>query len=348
MTERKAHQVDSWLDNPDGGIRLVLIYGPDRGLVSERAIRFARSTRLPLDDAFTVIKLDASAIDDDPGRLIDEARTVSMFGGERLIWLRGSASQSALVGAVSDLLDAPPENTLVLIEAGDLKKSAKLRTVVEKSSSGITLPCYADDARAIDRLIDTQIASADTSITLEAREMLKKFLGGDRLASRNEIDKLLLYTDGQARIELPDVIESVGDASALSQEEVVDAVLGGNRARMDTAYSRMVRSGAPAFLSAVFTMRQFQSLQLMRAVMDRENKNAAATVASARPPVFFSRRALIEKSLGALNQAFICRALERLQQTVLHSRQYPDLATDLVRQALLALTLEIEASLRKR
>ena len=36
-----------------------------------------------------------------------------------------------------------------MIEAGDLAKTAPLRTLCEKSAKALAIPCYADDARAI-------------------------------------------------------------------------------------------------------------------------------------------------------------------------------------------------------
>ena len=66
MSQKKAHEVDGWLARPDPSARVVLIYGPDRGLVSERAKRFAASTGLPLDDPFGVVKLSASTVEADP------------------------------------------------------------------------------------------------------------------------------------------------------------------------------------------------------------------------------------------------------------------------------------------
>ena len=87
-------------------------------------------------------------------------------------------------------------------------------------------------------------------------------------------------------------------------------------------------------------MRQFQSLQLLRGEMEASGKPAAAVVASARPPVFFSRRRLVEAALQRWSGAAIGRALERLQATVLLTRRRPDLTVATARQALIALLVE--------
>ena len=60
MAQKKAHEVDNWLARPDPKAAIVLIYGPDRGLVAERARAFAEKTGLPLDDPFTVVRLEGA------------------------------------------------------------------------------------------------------------------------------------------------------------------------------------------------------------------------------------------------------------------------------------------------
>ena len=83
MTEKKAHEVDGWLGRPDPRMAVVLIYGPDRGLVAERARLFVSKSGIASDDPFSLVRIDASEIERDPGRLIDEAGTVSMFAHRR-------------------------------------------------------------------------------------------------------------------------------------------------------------------------------------------------------------------------------------------------------------------------
>ena len=336
MAQKKAHEVDGWLVKPHPGASIVLVYGPDRGLVSERAKRFAASTGLPLDDAFTVVRMDAAGLADDPSRLVDEMRTVPMFADRRLVWITGAGTDKPFADAVSSLAAAPPADALLLIEAGELRKNAALRTAVETAKAGMALPCYSDDARALDGLIEQQLSEAGLGITSDAREVLKAGLGGDRLASRAEIEKLVLYCKGKERIELADVREAAGDAAGLSLDDVIDAVLAGRPAEFDAAFSRLIGAGTQPFLLLAAAMRQFQALQLMRDKMDRDRQPASSVVASARPPVFFARRRLVERALSNWTADACTRVLERINGAVLETRQRPELSVAATRQALLA------------
>jgi DNA polymerase-3 subunit delta len=340
MAQKKAFEVDRWLARPEPTFRLVLIYGPDRGLVSERARAFAAKTGLPLDDPFAVMRIDANELEQQPGRLEDEARTVPMFADRRLIWVANAGAQKNLASDVKRLADDPPPDALILIEAGELKRNAALRAAAEGAAAAMALPCYADDAKAIDLLIDEDLSKSAMAISLEARQALKNSLGGDRLASRGEISKLLLYCLGKERVDLEDVLAMTGDVSASSNDDAVDAVLLGDAANLDLALTRHAAAGGAPFQMLASAMRQFQGLQAMRGQMERKGQSAAAAVASARPPVFFARKKAVEGALERLDGEAVARALDRLRDAVLQTRRRPDLATAVVARTLLALALE--------
>ncbi|RWA59489.1 DNA polymerase III subunit delta [Mesorhizobium sp.] len=340
MAQKKGYEVDSWLAKPDPAIAIVLLYGPDRGLVAERAKTFATKTGLPLDDPFSVVKLDGAEVDRDEGRLLDEARTVPMFSDRRLLWVRNASGQKALADDIKALTTEPARDAIILIEAGDLKKGTGLRAIVEAAGNAIALPCYSDEARDLDTVIDDELRKAGMSMSLDARQALRRNLGGDRLASRGEIDKLVLYAHGKKEIDLDDVNALSGDVSGASFDDAVDAMLDGKVGDFDVAFTRHCLSGGHPFLVLSSAMRQLQAMQVMRGQMESGGRNAASVVAGARPPVFFSRRKLVEKTLERWNVEALGRALNRLQTAVLQTRKRPDLSGALARQALLGIAVE--------
>lgn len=338
MAQKKAHEVEAWLRRPADNVAIILVYGPDRGLVSERARAFAERTGLPLDDPFSVVKLDAGEAERDQGRLLDEARTVPMFSTRRLLWVRNAGAQKSLAEDVKALSAEPPRDAVILIEAGDLKKGVALRTAVEGSSIGMALPCYGDEDRDVDSVIDDELAKSAMGITMEARGALRRNLGGDRLATRGEIAKLALYAHGNREIELDDVLAMTGDVSGVSVDDAVDAMLDGKVDDFDQAFTRHTLGGSQSYLVLAAAMRQMQALHLMRAGMS--GRNAAAAVAAARPPVFFARRKLVERVLERWSAEALQRGLARLQTAVLATRQRPELAVEIARHALLGVAVE--------
>lgn len=340
MGEKKRGDIDAWLARPDPKTAIVLIYGPDRGLVAERARAFATKTGLPLDDPFSVVRMDAAELDRDEGRLIDEARTVPMFSDRRLLWLRNAGTQKGLAEAVKLLCAEPPRDAVLLIEAGELRKGAPLRAAVEQAAAGMAIACYEDEQKDLDSLIDDELFKAGLRIGMEARQLLRRSLGGDRLATRGEIEKLVLYTHGKSEVESADIAALGGDATGLSTDDTLDALLEGKLDAFDQLFSRNATNAGQASTLLSAALRQFQTLHALSAQAGPGGRNAASAVASARPPIFFARKRVFEQALARWSGEGLERALGRIQTAVLATRRRPELGLALVRQALMGLAVE--------
>lgn len=334
MAQKKAYEVDGWLARPDSRIGIVLLYGPDRGLVSERAKRFAATAGLPLDDPFSVVRIDASA-DDGEGRLLDEARMVPMFSARRLIWVRNAGAQKPLAEAVAELGKVPLPDAVVLIEAGEMKKGAPLRTAAEASPHAMALPCYADESKAVDALIEDELRRSRLTIAPETRAVLRALLGGDRMASRGELEKLALHAGSGGEITLADVQTLTGDVSALSNDDMIDHVLTGNGKAFGDLFARHVRTPSQLHTLLAGAMRQLQAVHLLRGRMEGSRLSAAAAIGGMKPPPFPPRRAALENALARWTAVALQEALAQVQAAVLEGRRRPDLGLAIAERALL-------------
>ncbi|MFT4161515.1 DNA polymerase III subunit delta [Shinella sp.] len=340
MAEVKSHEFDAFVKRKPLPMRLFLVYGPDRGLVSERAATLAAASGVDLDDAFSVVKLDAGEVGNQPGRLVDEMNAIGLFGGDRLVWIRNAGSEKGISDGLDILARMPPGPSTLIIEAGDLKKGAALRKAAESSSQAVAIACYADDGRALQALIDQELAAEGLRISPAARERLVETIGGDRLASRNELRKLALYCRGKALVEEQDVEEIVGDASAISTDDAIDAILKGDREGFMHAIQKIVSSKTPVFLVLQGCLRQFQLLELMRAEMDEKRTPAAQAMATLGRHLHFRRKPIVENALKSWTGPAIRRETQRLQAAILQSRQRPALEDTIAMQTMLATVLQ--------
>lgn len=340
MVEVKSHEFDGFLQKSARHYRIFVVYGPDRGLVGERCAQIAKSTGVDLADGFALIKLDAADIQADPGRLLDETNSFGLFGGEKLVWIKGAMNEKHLVDGLAHVASTPLENTYLLVEAGDLKKTAPLRKVAEADRAVAIVACYQDDTRALNGLIDSELAAANLRITPAARELLLESIGGDRIASRNEIQKLILYCMKDELIDEAHVLDIVGDASAVSTDEVVDAVLSGDPDGFLHAVQKVIASKTAVFLVLQGTMKQLQLLETMRNEMDDRQQQAAQVMQTLGRAIHFKRKPIIEKALRQWNAADLARETSRLNLAILQSRQNAALEDNLAIQTLLATTLQ--------
>lgn len=337
MTALKTSEADGFIANPDPARPVILIYGPDAGLVRERAETLVRSSVDDMADPFSLVRLEADDLSGNPGRLVEEALTVPLFGGRRAIWLRASGRVNP-APAVEALLGETLKECRVVIEAGELRKTAPLRSLCEKAKNAAAIACYPDAERDVSRVIDEELRAEKLTISSEARAALVSLLGGDRLASRAEVKKLAMYARGQSKIELDDVLAVVTDASALSLNAAIDAAFAGKPGDTDTQFGKALADGTGAGAIAGAALRQVAQLHKIRLAMD-EGASARDAMFRVPPPIHFSRQALVEAALRQWNAPRLMKTMEQLAETAMEARRQPALAQSLVHRALMSLAV---------
>ncbi len=337
MTAVKAHEVEGLIRRgPDPRAFLILVYGPDTGLVTERAKRLAESFVTDPGDPFALVRIDGDALAGDPGRLVDEAGTVGLFGDRRSIWVRpGSRNYAPAVEAV---LKAEVTGTRIVVEAGDLAKSAPLRTLCERAGQALALPCYPDDERALGDLIDRTLGEHGLRIAREAREILSQSLGSDRRASLSEIEKLALYARGQDGVGLDDVEAVVSDVAPSVLNTLIDAAFAGRAGEAERDYRRFRHEGLDPATMLGAALRH--ALALLASRLEGPDKSPSILVAGWRG-LHFRRKASVEAHLARWSPAGLRQAVQILQEAILACRRAdPELAHAHAAGALLRIAAE--------
>ncbi len=346
MVALKGNDIDRLIADPKRLSGVILIYGPDQGLVAERAAALVAAASGGVDDPFSTVRLDGSEVASDPARLDDEARTLALFGGRRTVWVRDAGSRS-IEAAVKPLLDDPPADAVIVIEAGDLKKGTGLRKRVEDHRSALAVPCYADAAADLDKVISEEARAAGLTVDEDARHALHLLLGSDRRLTRSEVAKLCLYAHGRGRIELSDVRAVVGDTGAFALDDAIDAALIGDVASFDREMGRIRAAGTHPSALLTAALRQLHTIARGRLLVDAGTPPAQA-VDRMVPPVFFKRKATVARVLSLWPSPRLAAAATRIEDAVVQSRLKPALGYEIAAATLLALATAARAAGRAR
>jgi len=336
MVALKGAEVERFITRPDPARPIVLVFGPDAGLVRERAEALVRASVDDPKDPFQLARLEGDDLASEPTRLVEEATTIPLFRGRRAVWVRAGGRNFA--PAVEALLATPSPDCRVVIEAGDLKRSAPLRAVCERAKNAAALPCYTDDEKSLVRLIDDEMRAAGLSISPEARAALVPLLGGDRLASRHEVHKLALFARGKARVELDDVMAVVADASTIALDALIDAAFAGRTGELEVQFGKARTAGTAPGTMLSAALRQVA--QLHRAMLSVEDGASPSDAAGGiQPFLHFSRRAAVEAALKIWTSARLERAMAQLAEATLEARRQTAMADTIAQRTLLALAV---------
>ena len=309
----KSADADRFVASPPKGLTVALIFGPDAGLVHERAEKLARTVVADLTDPFLVSDLDESTLIADGARLFDEAAALSMLGGRRVVRVRGAGNNLAKL--FESFLEDHAGDALVVVEAGDLAKGTGLRRLFEDDEKAAAIPCYADNARDLYEVVRSAMKDIGVGIASDAVEEAVSRLGSDRGVTRRELEKLALYAGNTKQISREDVRAVMGDEAEARVEEVCDAAGLGDLARLDLALERyFIADGNPVAVLRN-AMGHFQKLALTRALTARGEPIDAA-LKRLRPPMHFSRVTSFKGQANNWSEERLAEALDILLDAV--------------------------------
>jgi DNA polymerase-3 subunit delta len=330
----RGRDIDAFLARPDPGRPIILLYGPDAGLVRERAEALLASAVDDPDDPFSMVRLDGDELSAEPSRLVDEAMTVPLFGGRRAIRVRAGSRNFA--SGVDTLADLNLKDCRIVIEAGELRAESPLRKACERAKTAVAIGCYPDGERDLAKLIDDELRASNLSIAADARGVLMSLLGGDRQASRNELRKLTLYAHGSREVTLDDVMAVVADASELKLDPIVDGAFAGKPDLVETEFAKAMIAGT--YPGMIIASAQRQAAWLHKSALAiAEGTPLTNLLDSGFPRLHFSRKANVEIALRNFNAARLLAIIEQLATAALEMRKQTTLAAAIAQRALLSI-----------
>jgi DNA polymerase-3 subunit delta len=335
MAALKAHEVARFLARPDISEGIFLAYGPDGGLVRETAQRLIRKLTEDDPQSANVVVLEGADVDADPSILAVEARTISLFGGKRLVRVRGASK--SLVMTLTELRD-DPGGAAIILEAGNLAPKDALRALVEAAKWGRALPCYPDSDETLQALIRETFNQHGIRADSDVITLLREILGNDREITRRELEKLCLYAAESKQLTREDVLLLCADNGMLVIDAIVDAAAGGNAERLELAMNRALSSAVDIQRILALCVIHFSNLRRWRAEVDT-GKSPRAVLDGQRPKPHFSRMSSLEQQLRLWSDQALATATERLLQATAETRRRPALAEAGLRRALLGVCM---------
>ncbi|MEQ1900101.1 MAG: DNA polymerase III subunit delta [Devosia sp.] len=331
MSALKGRDIERFTARPDLDEGVVLVYGPDSGLVRETADLLVK--HYSSSGTMGLVTLDGGELDADPGRLEVEARTGSLFGDKRVVRVRGGGKSISV--PLASLLD-DPGGAMVIVEAGNLTPRDPLRAQVEAGKSGRALPCYADSDEVITRLINETLSKAGIRADADVAPTLRDILGNDREVTRRELEKLSLFAAQTKTLGRSDVLTLCADNATTAIDEISDAIGGGRADMLEASLARALATSVDSQRILASVTQHFAALRRWRSLVD-SGKPVSVALDSFWPKPHFSRRNSLEQQVRLWSDSALAAASERLLATTAESRKNYALAETIMRRNLLSL-----------
>ena len=296
------------LPRPRPDVRLYLFHGPDEAGTADLARRLIAG----LGEAERV-DIEAAVLRKEPGRLADEAASVSLFGDARVIRATGLGEDA--VGAVTLLLDAAQTGAPVVATATpSLKSSAKLVKLATDHPRALAVACYAPTGAELERLVGIMLSEHGLRAAPGLAQQIAEAAGEDRAVIAREIEKLALYLDAapdRPRDATAADLAAIGaDLGEAAQARAVDALTDGDPAALGATLTRMGEGGASSIPWLRAMSRHLIALAEMRGELDR-----GASMEQVTSRVFpRERKASTAAALRRWTAPMLAQAMARLRE----------------------------------
>ena len=289
--------------------------GPDEAGAQDAA---ARITGM-LPDPGERIDLPGSELRRDPVRLGDEARSTSLFGGARHIYVRcsGDEAHDAVENLLSGTIDQGAEPCPVLVVASGATDKSRTAKLLAGRPDALVAMFHPPDLRTVSAAVRDMADAAGVRLGGDLAERIARAAALDTRLAQSEVTKLALYLD--ATPEAPrnadvDAFEAVG---ARTEDDgfmpIVNAVLGGEAARIGPELKRMRELGLnPVGLLLAFERRAAQLAQLAARLGPRGDVAALLEAESQARRVFWKDKRDLGNQLRKWRGPRLARLVDRL------------------------------------
>ncbi len=275
------------------GHAIFFFCGPDEAGASAAANRLAAA----LPDAGDRVELAGADIKRDPALLGDEARSTSLFGGKRHIWVRASGDEAhdaleVLIQTGEAGAGAAAPVIIVATSATDKSRTAKL---LEKRKDAVVAMFHPPDLSTVAQAVRGMADAAGLRLGGDLAERIARAAGLDVRLAQSEVDKLALYCGADPQSPRAATPEDHAAIGAATEEDgfapLVNAVLGGELARVSGEIRRMRELGLnPVGLALALERRAAQLAQIMAHLGPRGQFERIDKGAEMRLGIFFKEK----------------------------------------------------------
>lgn len=329
---------EGYFARPDAAKAGLLIYGADAMRVAlKRQQVLAALLGASAEEEMRLTRMPGSDLRGDPARLLDAIKAVGFFPGPRAAFVE-DATDAAAPAILAALQDWAEGDAQIIVTAGQLKPSSKIRKAFESHPNAFAAGIYDDPpSRAeIERILgDKGIRNVPRDAMSALADLAGDLGPGDFTQT---MEKLALYKRGdESPLTLDDIHASAPQSSEAGLDDILNVVAEGRSGEIGPLIRRLVAQGTTAVSLCIGATRHFRTLYSCAA----DPGGPAQGIGRLRPPVYGKRRDRILRQAQGWGAARLETALTLLTDTDLQLRSAGQTAPAmaLVERALIRLAM---------
>lgn len=322
--------------NPDAARAGLLIYGPDAMRIALKRQQMLAALLGPAaEEEMRLTRMPGADLRKDAAALLDAVKAVGFFPGPRAVLVE-EATDAAAPAVQTALGEWAPGDAQIVVTAGALKKTSKLRKLFEAHPTAYAAAIYDDPPSRAE--IEQSLARAGLrDVPADSLAMLgdlSRSLGPGDFTQL--LDKIALYKRGDPEpLSLADIEACAPRSTEAALDDVLNVVADAQAGEIGPLMQRLRDQGTTPVSLCIGAARHFRTLFAIASAPG----GPASGIGRLRPPVFGPRRDQLLRQAQAWSPEKLQEALTELTDTDLHLRSAGQTAPQmaLVERALIRL-----------
>jgi len=272
---------------------LFLMYGKNEGLKKEIINKHFTKNFLG-----QINKYDEREFINNAETIISEILNKSLFDNEKLIII--SRVTEKILNFIKELNEKEIADVKIILNSNQLDKKSKLRNYFEKDRKLIIIPFYEDDYKNSLIFANNFLIENKIKLSKESLSLIISRANGDRANLKNELNKILMYSYTNNKIE----IEIVRKLTNISENYDVNILADNFLSKNKTIVTKILNENNYSNEDCILILRTIlsKSKRLMGILEKyKNNKNIEEIISSTKPPIFWKDKENVKKQIASWN-----------------------------------------------
>ena len=267
--------------------KLVLFYGKNEGFKNE-------TTNNLIKDKDEITKYEEKEVLENINDFIESILSKSLFESEKIIIIKRVTDK--ILKIIDEIDSKNIEDVKIILNADNLEKKSKLRSLFEKDKKYICVPFYPDTDQTLSKLTFNFLKKKNISISQSNINLIVNKCNGDRETLLNELNKIEYFSKNGKKITAENIAKLTNLIENHGISELIDNCLAKNKKKIVNILNENNFNNDDCILiTRTFLNKAKKILKLSSEFQN--NKNIDLTISSAKPPIFWKDKEITKQQI---------------------------------------------------
>ncbi len=307
-------------------INFILFYGKNEGLKSEAIKNLFKKTS-------EVINYEEKEILNNSNNFIESVLSRSLFNDEKILIIKRASDK--ILKIINEIETKKIGNTKLIINAENLEKKSKLRSLFEKNKEYVCAAFYEDNVKTLNILANNFFKEKNIPISSANINIIINKCNGDRINLINELNKIELFSKSGKKITSENLAQLVNLTENHKISELIDNCLAKNQKTTIKILNENNFTSEDCILITRSLLHKAKKI-LNLITQYEKNNNLDLTISSAKPPIFWKDKEITKKQIFLWNSITIKNLIYELSELELKIKKNINQSINLITDFILS------------